>query len=250
MEQVSEAGRGVVVLIRENRPTAVSERIRDLIAGKRAEPALRDYGIGAQILIDLGVKDMILLSNHKRTIIGLEGYGLNVVEQRAIEGIEVKMSTADAPAPIAPKLAGPAPKILIVSAPYYQHVVNGMLAAARDILAQAECRGDARRGLRRVSNCRRRIAIALKGGQKFDGYIALGCVVRGETDHYEFICSSAMSGLMQLAVDQAICLGTAVLTVDTLAQAVARSHETGSNKGAEAAIACLKQIAIARQFAA
>jgi len=55
---------------------------------------------------------------------------------------------------------------------------------------------------------------------------------------------------MQLAVDQAICLGTAVLTVDTLAQAVARSHETGSNKGAEAAIACLKQIAIARQFAA
>jgi len=51
----------------------------------RAEPALRDYGIGAQILVDLGVKDMILLSNHERTIVGLEGYGLNVVEQRRIE---------------------------------------------------------------------------------------------------------------------------------------------------------------------
>ncbi len=86
LDQVKEAGRGVVVLIRENRPNAVSERIRDLIAGKRAEPALRDYGIGAQILTDLGVKDMILLSDHKRTIVGLEGYGLNVVEQRAIEG--------------------------------------------------------------------------------------------------------------------------------------------------------------------
>ena len=48
---------------------------------------MRDYGIGAQILLDLGVKDMILLSNHKRTIIGLEGYGLNVVEQRGIEGV-------------------------------------------------------------------------------------------------------------------------------------------------------------------
>jgi 3,4-dihydroxy 2-butanone 4-phosphate synthase/GTP cyclohydrolase II len=46
---------------------------------------LRDYGIGAQILVDLGVKDMILLSNHERTIIGLEGYGLNIVEQRKIE---------------------------------------------------------------------------------------------------------------------------------------------------------------------
>jgi 3,4-dihydroxy 2-butanone 4-phosphate synthase/GTP cyclohydrolase II len=85
--QIAAADRGVVVLIRENRPDAVSERIRHLVAGKRMEPALRDYGIGAQILLDLGVKDMILLSNHKRTIIGLEGYGLNVVEQRGIDGV-------------------------------------------------------------------------------------------------------------------------------------------------------------------
>jgi 3,4-dihydroxy 2-butanone 4-phosphate synthase/GTP cyclohydrolase II len=46
---------------------------------------LRDYGIGAQILLDLGVKDMVLLSNTRRTIVGLEGYGLNIVDQRAIE---------------------------------------------------------------------------------------------------------------------------------------------------------------------
>jgi 3,4-dihydroxy 2-butanone 4-phosphate synthase / GTP cyclohydrolase II len=85
LAQVKNAKRGVVVLIRENRPNAVSERIRQLVGGSRTEPALRDYGIGAQILIDLGVKDMILLSNHKRTIVGLEGYGLNVVEQRQIE---------------------------------------------------------------------------------------------------------------------------------------------------------------------
>ncbi|OYV25554.1 MAG: 3,4-dihydroxy-2-butanone-4-phosphate synthase [Acidocella sp. 20-63-7] len=81
---VREAKRGIVVLIRENRPNAVSERIRGLIAGARAAPALRDYGIGAQILVDLGVKDMVLLSNHKRNIVGLEGYGLNVVELRSI----------------------------------------------------------------------------------------------------------------------------------------------------------------------
>jgi 3,4-dihydroxy 2-butanone 4-phosphate synthase/GTP cyclohydrolase II len=56
-----------------------------MVQQPRAEPALRDYGIGAQILVDLGVKDMILLSNHERTIVGLEGYGLNVVEQRKIE---------------------------------------------------------------------------------------------------------------------------------------------------------------------
>ncbi len=90
MRQIAQAGRGVVVLIRENRNTVVSERIRDLVNGRTAAPTLRDYGIGAQILIDLGVKDMILLSNHKRTIVGLEGYGLNVVEQRAIEGVDEK----------------------------------------------------------------------------------------------------------------------------------------------------------------
>jgi 6,7-dimethyl-8-ribityllumazine synthase len=159
------------------------------------------------------------------------------------------MSTADAPAQIAPKLTGPAPKILIVSAPYYHHVVDGMLAAAQDIFTQAK----ASTTLVEVSGAfelPQAIAIALKGDQAFDGYIVLGCVVRGETDHYEFICSATMDGLMRLAVDHAICLGTAVLTVDTLAQAVARSHETGANKGAEAAIACLKQIGLARQFAA
>ena len=47
---------------------------------------LRDYGVGAQILLDLGVKDMILLSNTHRNIVGLEGYGLSVVEQRSISG--------------------------------------------------------------------------------------------------------------------------------------------------------------------
>jgi len=83
-EEIRAAERGVVVLIRESHPTAISDRIRALMSGGRAEPALRDYGIGAQILTDLGVKNMILLSNHKRTIVGLEGYGLNVVEQRAI----------------------------------------------------------------------------------------------------------------------------------------------------------------------
>jgi 6,7-dimethyl-8-ribityllumazine synthase len=94
------------------------------------------------------------------------------------------------------------------------------------------------------------LRIALRGRRKFDGFLALGCVVRGETDHYEFICSTAMDGLMQVVLQYGICLGTALLTVDTLAQAEARSRETGSNKGAEAAVACLKQIALARMLEA
>lgn len=82
MEEIGRSGHGVVVLLREMRPTILSERVR---AGRdRTAPELRDYGIGAQILTDLGVKEMVLLSNHPRPIVGLEGYGLTVVDTRPI----------------------------------------------------------------------------------------------------------------------------------------------------------------------
>ena len=86
MRMIAAEGRGAVVLIRETRPTALSERVRLLDGVAKPQSELRDYGIGAQILLDLGVTDMVLLSNTHRTIIGLEGYGLNIVSQRAIDG--------------------------------------------------------------------------------------------------------------------------------------------------------------------
>ena len=85
MRMVAEAGSGVVVLIREPLPTSLSDRVRRRMGSENVAPReLRDYGVGAQILIDLGVKEMILLSNTRRTIVGLEGYGLSVVGQRPI----------------------------------------------------------------------------------------------------------------------------------------------------------------------
>ena len=85
MEAIGVAGRGVVVVLREPAPDSVSRRIRASL-GQHPAPTrdLRVYGIGAQILADLGVRDMILLSNTDRTIVGLEGYGLTVVETRPI----------------------------------------------------------------------------------------------------------------------------------------------------------------------
>jgi 3,4-dihydroxy 2-butanone 4-phosphate synthase/GTP cyclohydrolase II len=85
MRMIGEHGRGAIVLIREPHPTSLSDRVH-AINGDDPRPAgeLRDYGVGAQILLDLGVSDMILLSNTQRSIIGLEGYRLNVTEQRSI----------------------------------------------------------------------------------------------------------------------------------------------------------------------
>jgi 3,4-dihydroxy 2-butanone 4-phosphate synthase/GTP cyclohydrolase II len=85
MQMIGEAGRGAVVLIREGRPTSLSERLKARMANRPdSRNELRDYGVGAQILVDLGVREMILLSNTKRTIIGLDGYGLTLVGQQAL----------------------------------------------------------------------------------------------------------------------------------------------------------------------
>jgi 3,4-dihydroxy 2-butanone 4-phosphate synthase/GTP cyclohydrolase II len=89
MQMIGSEGRGVVVVIRELHPTVVSEQVAVRNARARGEPVkrlpeLRDYGVGAQILLDLGIHEMVLLSNTKRTIVGLDGYGLSIVEQRPI----------------------------------------------------------------------------------------------------------------------------------------------------------------------
>ncbi len=85
MEMVGEAGRGVIVVIRDTSPTDASDRVKQILsAPTRPVNELRDYGVGAQILVDLGVRDIILLSNSQRSIIGLEGFGLRVVETRPV----------------------------------------------------------------------------------------------------------------------------------------------------------------------
>ncbi len=84
MAMIAEEGRGAVVLLREMRAETISERVRKLTGAERPRTELRDYGIGAQILLELGVREMVLLSNTHQHIIGLEGYGLKVVERRPI----------------------------------------------------------------------------------------------------------------------------------------------------------------------
>ncbi len=85
MRMIAAEGRGVVVLLREALRTSLSDRVRARVAGApHASDQLRDYGVGAQILLDLGVREMTLLSNTRRTIVGLDGYGLVLAGQRPI----------------------------------------------------------------------------------------------------------------------------------------------------------------------
>ncbi len=86
MQMVADYGTGVIVFFRDPVSGGLSERIRAKARGEETTTRLVDYGVGAQILTDIGVRDMILLTNTSKVVIGLEGYGLRIVEQRAIKG--------------------------------------------------------------------------------------------------------------------------------------------------------------------
>ena len=83
---------------------------------------------------------------------------------------------------------------------------------------------------------------------RYDGYVALGCVIRGETSHYEHICTESARGLGIVALDHLAAVGYGILTCEDREQAWARASTDGGNKGREAAEACLAMVAIKRKF--
>lgn len=156
------------------------------------------------------------------------------------------MSTADAPLPKPPSVPGPAPAVLVVQAPYYKTVAEGLLWGARQMLDGVNAAVDVL-DVAGSLELPQAIRLALRGPKRWDGFVALGCVVRGGTDHYEYVCRSAMDGLMQVALQFGLALGTGLLTVHSVEQAVVRAGRDGHNKGAEAAVAALMQVAVARR---
>ena len=85
-------------------------------------------------------------------------------------------------------------------------------------------------------------------GRRFDGYITLGCVIRGETSHYDYICGESARKLQDLACDHALALGYGILTCETAEQAMVRARVDGKDKGGDAARACLRMIEVKRRF--
>ena len=92
------------------------------------------------------------------------------------------------------------------------------------------------------------IAMAAASQKHFDGYVALGCVIRGETTHYETVCSESARGLMDLAVAQNLAIGNGILTVEDEAQAWERADTTRKDKGGDAARAAISLATLRRRF--
>ena len=159
------------------------------------------------------------------------------------------MSTKDAPdRGGGARLAGPPPRILLIQAPYYEQVVGGMRRGAERVLAEIGATLEAV-DVAGAYELPAALRMALSApAARWDGFLILGCVVRGETDHYTFICDAVCHGVMMIAAETGAAIGFGLLTVDTLEQAVARSSDDRNNKGAEAAHAMLGQVALRRAW--
>lgn len=137
------------------------------------------------------------------------------------------------------------PHILIVQSPYYEEIAGELLRGAVAELA----REGATHNLITVPGALEipaAIAISSTGATQYDGYIAVGCVIRGETSHYDIVAGQSARALMDLGVVRGLAIGNAILTVDTADQARARAAVEGKNKGADAARACLALVALKR----
>jgi 6,7-dimethyl-8-ribityllumazine synthase len=144
------------------------------------------------------------------------------------------------------------PHLLLIEAPYYAHIAALLREGAERAVAAAgaTCEIASVPGAFEIPAA---IALAAKAGERFDGFVGLGCVIRGETTHYDHICAETARSLQDLAVRDGLAIGYGILTVENEAQALVRAtpatHQTGGrDKGGEAVRACLALVELKRRF--
>jgi 6,7-dimethyl-8-ribityllumazine synthase len=140
------------------------------------------------------------------------------------------------------------PHILLVEAPYYTHIATELRRGAERALTAAGATYELA-SVPGAFEIPAAIGIAAKASERFDGFVALGCVIRGETTHYDHICAESARGLQDLAVRDGLAIGYGILTVENEAQALARASPNGRDKGGEAVRACLAIVDLKRRLA-
>ena len=143
-------------------------------------------------------------------------------------------------------------RILIVEARLYDNIADELLAGAKAALQAAGADVDVVSvpGALEIPAV---IAMAEEGGHRpagarYDGYVALGCVIRDETHHFEIVAGESARGMMDLAIGRRLAIGNGILTVDTEAQALARARAGEADQGGGAAKACLAVIEVRKRL--
>jgi 6,7-dimethyl-8-ribityllumazine synthase len=136
--------------------------------------------------------------------------------------------------------------ILIVSAPYYTHINTMLVAGARAAIEAAGFRA-AMIEVPGALEIPTAVAMAI-ASERYAGFVATGCVLRGETSHYEIVSNESARGLQQLGITRQAAIGNAILTCENEAQALLRADPAQGNKGGEAANACIRLLHIRDQL--
>jgi len=136
-------------------------------------------------------------------------------------------------------------KILIVVSPYYKDIADNMVAGA---IAEIEASGATHEIVEVPGALEIPTAIGIaERMSNFDGYVALGCVIRGETTHYDTVCNDSSRAIQLLGL-QGLCIGNGILTVENRTQAEVRADPADQNKGGGAAAAALHLVALSRKW--
>mgnify|MGYP000270818982 FL=1 len=140
-------------------------------------------------------------------------------------------------------------KILVIEARFYDKISDALLEGALEVLqkAKVEITKVTVPGALEIPHV---ISMAEASKSGFDGYVALGCVIRGETTHYDYVCQESARAIMDLAVNQQLAIGNGIITVENEDQAWARASKDKKDKGGFAANATLKMIKIRSELGA
>jgi 6,7-dimethyl-8-ribityllumazine synthase len=139
-------------------------------------------------------------------------------------------------------------RILIVASPYYADIADALVSGATNEIEKNGAKAELVHvpGAFEIPGA---IALAAaRKGRKYDGYVALGCVIRGETTHYDYVCGESARGLMDLTLNQKLAIGYGIVTVNNMDQARARAFTDRGDKGGDSAHACLAMVALARRW--
>jgi 6,7-dimethyl-8-ribityllumazine synthase len=140
------------------------------------------------------------------------------------------------------------PHILLVEALYYTHIAEQLRKGAERALAAVAATHEVI-SVPGAFEIPPAIGMVARATSRFDGFVALGCVIRGETTHYDHICAESARGLQDLAVREGLAIGYGILTVENEAQALARAPAERRDKGGEAVRACLALVELKRRLA-
>jgi 6,7-dimethyl-8-ribityllumazine synthase len=136
--------------------------------------------------------------------------------------------------------------VLLIVAPYYREIADALIKGAMQVMASENLVADI---LEVPGALEIPPAIALAAdSQRYGAYVALGCVIRGETTHYDTVANESARGLMDLAVRERLAIGNGILTCETMEQAIVRANPDAGDKGGEAARAALALSATREAF--